>query len=426
MPQSEDCLTLNVWTPEPAPSKPAPVLYFIHGGGDSAGSGGEPLYDGQAFASETGLVVVTVNYRLGAFGFLAHPALSAENPQTPGSGNYALQDQRAGMQWVKRNIAALGGDPNNVTIYGESGGGGAICWHVASPLSKGLFHRAIISSGSCELLIQQKQRAEGQGSSMANELGCKSEKDVLACLRSKTAAEIVEAGKLRPGDLTKGTAWGPVIDGVEVSEHPKALLDKGIFNRVPVITGATKDEGSLLAGVTPDNLTVAQFEERVKAIFPVPALSDRLLSHYKPSAYGSPKLALFDFFTDSAMACPVRRVARAISKAGMPTYRYSFDHVAEYPKFRPGLGAFHASELSFIFGNPIFGLQLEGVNKNLSKELMRYWAQFATTGDPNGGGLLNWPKFDAKEESYLSFGAPSKVMNNLKKEACDIWDSFGA
>jgi para-nitrobenzyl esterase len=401
------------------------VLFFINGGGYSAGSGGEVLYDGRALAEATRMVVVTINYRLGAFGFLSHSKLSTESADHPTSGNYGMEDQRAALKWVRDNIAGFGGNPGNITIYGESAGAGAVCWHVASPLSNGMFHRAVISSGSCVLLVQDKEKSQRQGERFATDLGCGGTDDVLECLRSKSVGEVVAKGQLKPGDLTSGTAWGPVIDGVEVPKHPQHMLDEGSFNRVPILTGATKDEGTLFVGAVPDTLTEEQYKQRVQSLFPVPELAAKVLQAYPASAYASPKKALIEVFTDSAMACPVRRVARSIARAGVPTYHYSFAYPAEYPELPPNLGIFHASELAFVFGNPVRGLRLTGDNQTMSRTLMGYWANFASQGNPNGSGLPAWPGYTDQEDATLSLEAQPRIVHGLKKDNCELWNSLG-
>jgi len=188
---SEDCLTLNVWTPERPGSAPLPVLVWIHGGGYILGSGGDGAYDGQAFSETTHSVVVTINYRLGPFGFLAMPELKQEDPALPSSGNYGLQDQRAALAWVKANAAVFGGDPERITIFGESAGGASVCQHMASPASAGLFARAIIESGPCDL-ISEEADAFAQGADFAAALGC-SGADMLGCLRAKSTEQVITA-----------------------------------------------------------------------------------------------------------------------------------------------------------------------------------------------------------------------------------------
>jgi para-nitrobenzyl esterase len=221
---SEDCLTLNVWAPKAASSSPAPVMLWIHGGSFVIGSGGSPDYDGQALSEATGAVVVTINYRLGPLGFLALPALHSEDPAHPSSGMYGIEDQRAAMAWVQKNVAGFGGDPQNVTLFGESAGGISVCTHLISPPSKGLFQRAIIESGACATgLATTETAAQTQGANVAAKLGC-SPSD-LACLRGKKVDEVLLALPTSPFEtITGGVSWGTVVDGLNLPDDPIKLF----------------------------------------------------------------------------------------------------------------------------------------------------------------------------------------------------------
>ena len=246
---NEDCLYLNVWAPDPAPSAPLPVMVWFHGGGNTSGSTADlvPLgvgglfYNGRALAESRGVLVVTANYRLNVFGFLSHPLLAAEDASTPYSGNQALLDQHAALEWVRDNIAAFGGDPHNVTIFGESAGSFDVCYHVASPLSRGLFHRAISESGGCTTRQTTLAEAQQQTEALIDAVGCRQAADVLACLRELPVSTL----------LANSGGFGPIVDGRFLPDQTRTLYDAGDIAKVPYILGSNSDEGTLfLLGMT--------------------------------------------------------------------------------------------------------------------------------------------------------------------------------
>jgi para-nitrobenzyl esterase len=242
---NEDCLTLNIWTPDPAPASPAPVIVWIHAGAFIAGSASAPAHDGQKMAARTGAVVVAVNYRLGPFGFLGHAALTAEDAAYPSSGNYGLLDQRAALAWVRDHIAAFGGNPNNVTIAGQSAGAHSVSLHVVSPRSAGDFARAIMQSGYASTRWPTRAAAESIGNDFAVALKCTDPSQVLPCMRSRTRDEVLLAmpsGQQQFAETTR-VSWSPVVDGLDIPDQPRRLYENGSFNHVPVIVGATRDEG---------------------------------------------------------------------------------------------------------------------------------------------------------------------------------------
>jgi para-nitrobenzyl esterase len=414
--QSEDCLTLNVWSPEQAASAPAPVMVWIHGGGFATGSGGESLYDARALAANAGAVVVTLNYRLGALGFFQHGALAGEDASHPASGNRGLEDQRAALVWVRDNIAAFGGDPNNVTIFGESAGGASVCLHLASAKSKGLFHRAIIQSGSCSLLVQDKATAEAHGSALATALGCSSPANTAECLRAKSVSELVTNGNIDKG----ANAWGPVVDGQEFSQPPQEVLAAGGFNPGPVLIGTNKDEGTIaVAQMVSGALDKPQYEALIQSLFG--AASSSVLAAYPASSYASPKAALADLIGDRVFVCPARRVARAVSSGGSATFVYRFEHEVN-PRDLPGFGVFHGSELPLVFGNSVLGIEITAARKQLSLDIMEYWASFARKGNPNQDGKPSWPAFSGGAENHLALATSIQTGKDLEKVSCDLWD----
>ena len=251
---NEDCLKLNVWTPNPAPTSPAPVIVWIHTGAFQAASANLPAHNGRKMAEQTGAIVVAANYRVGPFGFLGHPALTAEDPGYPSSGNYGLLDQRAALGWVRDHIAAFGGDPDNVTIGGQSAGAHSVSLHIVSPGSAAYFHRAIMQSGYASSRWRTLADAEALGNDFAAAVGCTDPSQVLACMRSKTRNQVLLAfanGQQQFAETAR-VPWGPVVDGLDIPDQPRMLYESGAFNHVPVIIGATRDEGWIyLDGASP-------------------------------------------------------------------------------------------------------------------------------------------------------------------------------
>ena len=421
----EDCLTVNVWTPEMLGESPLPVLVWIHGGAFTLGSGGDYSYNGQNLSEATGAVVVTLNYRLGPFGFLALPELEAEDAAHPSSGGYGIEDQRAALAWVKANAAAFGGDPENVTIFGESAGGISVCHHLVSPQSAGLFQRAIIESGPCDSYVG-KEKAETQGATFVAALGCEGP-GALACLRGKTTEEIMTAlptsSDLIFGD---GAKWFPVLDGWNLPDVPSKLLAEGKFEKVPTILGSNADEGSLFFALAntmvADDVALEALSEQL-----VPGHGEEVLMFYSSATYGSAQNAAMAAVGDAGFVCPTRRAARALVAAGVPTFHYHFTH-APTNALLGEIGAFHAAELKYVFGNPgqLAPQALTDEELAFSKMIMGYWSRHAEKGDPNGGGALAWPGYDGTTEESLILAMEVAKEAGVRKEKCDFWDSLPA
>ena len=415
----EDCLTLNVWANEGASG--APVLVFVHGGGMVTGTASDILYDGVELAARTGSVVVTVEYRLGALGFLASPELNAESPNAV-SGNYGILDQIAALKWVKANIAGFGGDPLRVLLFGESAGGQSVLIHVASPLSKGLFAAAAVESGG----VYKTTLSEGMTATrpVIDTVGCGAASDVPACLRGKTAAEFAQI-PAASGPLAKGMAYRPVIDGYVLEKNAFDAASAGTHNHVPIILGTNADETSrMVPAVTTD----AEYQAAVRAQYPAPAgLATSLLAQYPSSAYASPRKALIALTTDTTWTCPIRRLARAlVQHQSEPVYRYYFTWKA------PGaagatVGATHGLELPFVFRSfAYFGASFTptAADLALSEAFGGYWSRFAAQHDPNGGGAVSWPLYDAVSDPYLAFDTTITSGTGLAKANCDFIDSL--
>ncbi|MFC5219825.1 carboxylesterase/lipase family protein [Streptomyces coerulescens] len=404
----EDCLYLNVRTPARTHGRPLPVLVWLHGGANAYGAGSD--YDGVALAAH-GVVVVTVNYRLGALGFLAHPALSAESADRA-SGDYGLMDQQAALRWVRRNIDAFGGDRNRVTLAGQSAGSADTCLHIASPTAKGLFHRAIQQSGACAadggLTPLTLAAAERKGGVFAASVGCTDPLNAAGCLRSVPTTELIRA----TGTGAAAALWAPNTGPRVLPRTPQTAWAEGRVNAVPTLSGNTHDEYryftalyvDLLGGgpLTPDSYAaLIRLHHGARAA--------AVLNTYPASAYPSPNLAYSAVGTDQRFACPARADSRLYGTRA-PVYAYEF-HDAQAPPFIPAphtpQGAFHASELAYLFPTDALA-PLTPAQRRLSATMTAYWARFAATGNPNAPGTPPWPRYTATGDR-IQVLAPDRV-----------------
>ncbi len=442
VPQDEDCLLLNVWAPRET-SEPRPVLFWIHGGGYTGGSGSTAIYDGTPLAAD-GAVVVTINYRLNVFGFLAHPALSAESPHGA-SGNYGLLDMVAALEWVRDNIAAFGGDPGRVTIFGESAGGGAVMSVMLVPQAGGLFHGAIAQSNwinGWDRPLAEPARgweaAEAQGVRVAAALGiAEGAEDSLAALRAASAADVFAASNAEAGSafMRTGNVWAPNVDGWVIPEDPLAMYRAGRQHPVPLITGLNGNEGSLMTrGMDIPN--VGAFEAYVRSVYP--ELADEMLAHYDASSPAAAKAAVDKVVHDLYFAGPVRAHAEAQAAAGAPTWLYHFTHVPP-TAWGAALGSHHAAELVYVFGTltrreeggerPL-GLTPVGdytdTDTALSATMRAYWVQFAATGDPNREGLPPWPAFDPETDRHLELSSAIAPGTAVDTAGAALWEALQA
>ena len=396
--KSEDCLSLSVWTPAASAGDRLPVMVWIHGGGFQAGAGGEPRHDGEAIARKN-VVLVAINYRLGVFGFFSHPELTQASPRKA-SGNYGLLDQVAALAWVQGNIAAFGGDPKNVTIFGESAGSFAVSALMASPRARGLFHRAIGESGAYftgdagALSLAPLAQSEKAGVAFAAGLGASS----LAALRARTADEILAAA-------LKTQPWfAPNLDGYFLTEDVAQTFAAGRQAQVPLLAGWNADEvraGIVLGKQKP---TAQSFEQDTRKRYGSHA--DIVLKAYPHATDAEALESAAALAGDSFIGHGTWRWIEAHQKTGKaPVYRYSFDRRIPVP---PGntmngvpatardIGARHAGEIEYIFGSLTQSLPKvpwEEADRKLSDTMVTYWTNFARTGDPNGGGLPPWPKY---------------------------------
>lgn len=410
---SEDCLTLNVWAPVVADRHaPLPVMVWIHGGSNIYGEGSSPIYDGARLARR-GAVVVTINYRLGALGFLAHPALTAES-QNHASGNYALLDQIAALQWVQRNITSLGGDTARVTVFGESAGSIDIMHLMASPRAAGLFHRAIAESGAPMGALTRLAQAEASGVAFARAAGIDSTAGALDALRKLPADSVVALSmRLLAAHPSLGA---PIVEGAVLPEMTGNAFDHGRIARVPLMLGSNALEMSSLRVYVPQfERTVGNFTAWVTRSFGL--ASPRVLSLYPVRADADVEMALLRATTHMFMTCPTRFAARGAARAGMPTYLYQFTRVL------PGgesLGAYHSAEIGYVFGTKESWLPLEPVDHELSESMARFWVQFAATGNPNVAGLPEWLPYDQATDRHLELGNTIAAGAGLTRETCDL------
>ena len=421
-PYSEDCLTLNVWTPSATSAAHAAVMVFVHGGAFVHGSSNQVGYDGARLAA-AGVVVVTINYRLGVLGFLAHPALTLED-EHHSSGNVGLLDQQAALRWVHDNIAGFGGDPGNVTVFGESAGAMSVCAHLVSPLAAGLVRRALGESGACLGFATPLQTpagttrasAEDLGVTVAHALGCDTAADVLACMRGKPADEVIAAA---PGteDVVSGSArLVPNIDGYVLPEPPAAAFAAGHVNPVDaVLAGTNRDEATLFTRMASIE-TEADYEAAVAAL--VPAHASDALALYSAASYPTVHAAYDALVTDLVFVCPTRAELRALAGLGAVTYQYELTRTTAFGS-ASGLGVYHGSELPFVFGNLSARSGMSDADRAFSDQVVGDWTRFAATGDPSGGAAPSWPPYTRTGEAYLDLGPLPQAAAGLHAERCD-------
>ena len=411
---TEDCLDVNVYVP--SGSERRAVLVWFHGGGLTAGAGQDVVPD--TFARRTGTVVVTVNYRLGAMGFLAEAGLDRE-ARDGVSGNFGMLDQQAALRWVRANIGRFGGDPGRVTVAGESAGGRSVCTQLASPTAKGLFRAGIIESGAYDDCgARTHADAVAEGADFARKLGC----TTVACLRGKSAREILDA----QGDFD----WGPVVGGAFLPVQPEQAIAKGAASRVPVINGSNKDEGRLFAfsdfDLNGTPVTAEQYPDLMRQNF-----GEEALRRYPLSDYSTPTIAYATALGDVVFSCPALRLDGLLAARG-PVYSYEFADRTS-PPFASlrnlhtdfDFGATHVNEIQYLFKH--FGLQspFDAEQKTLSRQMIDYWGSFVRDGVPQAAGQ---PSMPTGPGVILSLKTASKGGNTLsatvhQEHRCDLWDS---
>jgi para-nitrobenzyl esterase len=426
--QDEDCMFLNVWTPQLGGSKKRPVMVWFHGGGFNYGSGSWPAYDGHNLASRHDVVVVTVNHRLNAFGYLYLGELMGDGYAT--SGNAGQLDLIAVLEWVRDNIAEFGGDPGNVTVFGQSGGGGKISALLAMPAAKALFHRAIIESGP-GIRGVPKENATQVAKTVLNELGIspgdiKSLQSVPADKMAKAAAGM--QAKLGGGGGIGTLRFAPVVDGVALPTHPFDPVGPAISAHVPIMIGCTRDEQTLYNVGQPwwGKLTDAELSEKAKSIPGVGDKAEALIAAFRKLRPGdSPSYLYTDVASATfAFANSIRLAERKAALKAAPAYFYVFQWGA--PVDNGMLRAPHTMEIAFAFDNVEKGPQLLGNDaqmQNLAKIVSNTWVAFARTGNPNHPALPHWPTYDAEKRATMTFNTPCKVVNDLEGEVRQILEA---
>ena len=424
---SEDCLTLNVYRPANSTKEKLPVMVWIHGGGYVEGAASQGLYEGSELAKR-GIVLVTINYRLGAFGFLAHPALSEESKQNI-SGNYGILDQIQALRWVQRNIAAFGGDPDCVTVFGESAGGGSVICLMVSPLAKGLFHRAIAQSAPEMTLRDLKKETIGRpsgeetGKEIVAKCGVGSNVDASG-LRQVSVEKLVDAfpgPKVIGQDISLANAQlptGPYVDGVVIPEDPNVALAAGRYHKVPLMIGNTRDEAVLFLLMVRLPTKREHYENVIAKEFG--ELADRILAVYPPAAEANAiRKTSIHLMTDLIFGAQARNTALHSAHAGQNTYKYLFSRAARVMNVS---AAFHGCDVFYVFGRDL--MLREEWDKKLSQMTQQYWVNFAATGDPNGAGLPAWPTYQETTEQTLELGDKVTVIDKYRHDSIDVMNKY--
>lgn len=420
----EDCLTLNVWKPKAATRQPKPVMVFFTGGGNHSFSGqgtagfGGVQYNGEKLNAE-GVVHVSFNYRLGALGFLAHPALSAEQPRGI-SGNYGSLDQIAMLRWVRDNIAAFGGDPRRVMVFGTSAGGGNICALMTAPAAKGLFQRAAMQSSvptGCELPTLAQAQA-GTGARVAQALGCNASA-TSACLRSKTAADVVRAVPGTFGVLPR--LYGPNVDGHVFPDQPRKVIARGDHAAMPVIIGSNAQETMQFVDSVGPITDAASYEAAIGRVFGE-AATQRILAAYPATSYPSPRRALVQLTTDALFTCQSLRVARLLSRhQTAPVYRYLFAHRLENDPALSALESVHTLEHVFFFAWQ-GTYQPNASDLALQQAMVPRWTRLARNGHLPHAGSLAWPPAWPGDRFLWLDGGPELRAGDAGAQ-CPFWDT---
>lgn len=422
----EDCLYLNVWTPVSAVKKP--VMVFIHGGGNHQGSTSLNVYNGKLLAERGDVVLVTIAYRVGPLGFMTYSGLEAENENRV-SGNYGTLDQILALRWVKNNIEAFGGDPNNVTLFGESAGSLNTANLLVSPLAKGLFHKAIMQSGSP--FVDKNEVAKNKALPLIQSCGCASDnpQETIACMRRLSAEELYNRMPELEGNVeTRLTQWMPNLDGYVFLDYANNVIRQRLHHQMPMIIGTNTNEGILFApwGKRPEDLT-AYIDQ-----LPMPDSLKRKAKQMYPA--GLTKLstwtALGDLLGDMYFQTSALMTVRSLSQnQEAPVYRYIFDH--ELPGPAKWLKSLHGLELIYIFQYPFdnkYGKKhpLNREDLELQKIMLRYWTNFAKTGNPNDSTLPVWKIYDANQDNYLELSPKPREKYKFRASYLQLWEEAKA
>ncbi|XP_070593970.1 cholinesterase-like isoform X2 [Erythrolamprus reginae] len=413
-PLSEDCLSLNIWVPHPQPPSPLPVLVWIHGGSFLMGTSSVDIFNGAPLAATENVIVVTINYRLGALGFLYLP------PDAP--GNLGLWDQQLALKWIKENAAVFGGDPSQVTIFGHSAGAASVNFHLLAPKSQDLFAQAVIQSGTANVFYSWRSSEEGKQKSLefVHLLGCSEDNNIsiVNCLQTKNVSEIIwhETVLFLKGDLLLNFPSKPTIDGEFLLGDPEKLMEEGEIQVKPVLIGATSDEAApfihnIFPNITDNLINQEQLLKGIGLLVrnATEDLIQTIAMKYSEGQHGPAQYrsALSHFYTDQVFACPTKEAAENIGKTGSPVYVYLFAHRPSWSVWPEWIGASHGADVPFVFGTLESVIPVNQTNTEaevrLSHKMMHYWAEFARTGNPTGLAATKdeWSVYNATEQNFF-------------------------
>ena len=412
----EDCLFINVWTPMTPPAQPLPVMVFLHGGGYSGGA--TNTYSGIGLSKRGPVVVVNMNYRVGALGFFAHPELDKQRPDKP-SGSDGIRDQQLALRWVHDNISSFHGDPNNVTLFGESAGSSSVGIHLVSPGSAGLAQRFILESGVATRGVENgiapvtRETMYAYTAKLTDEL-CPSASDVMECLRDLPPEKLMTWSPAAGGDNGARLGWVPVIEGPGgvLPDSPDALMERGEFHPGSIIVGTNRNEYGLFALLQGSVSSVEQMRARVQMRYPNHV--DQIMALYAPSDSTDASQAYITLMTDLMFRCASRNFARLASAHERSVYLYSFEEGT----------AVHSDEMTYVFGYGNFTLGILPPVEALVESIQGYWLSFATTNDPNGARRPAWPTYETASDRHLTLVNPPSAGTGLQKMACDFWDEY--
>jgi para-nitrobenzyl esterase len=427
----EDCLYLNIWHPAPPAKSPRPVMLFIHGGSFLHGSANAPDSEGTILASKGDVILITINYRLGVLGMMAHPALRDADGF---EGNYWMLDQIAALKWTRQNVAAFGGDPQNITVFGQSAGGMSIAMLLLSPLSRDLFQKAIIESGPPFFMGMPLANQERIALEAAAKLGCPDVKTAAACLRAATPESVVTA--LLPtmeahGDAVEVYDLNPVIDERLIFKDSYGMFARGEYNRNhKLMIGTCRDEAAGYAGSkrldTPEGFDVQLHDDLdyAKKYQNITIDPNILLERYPVSKYKNARLAYIDMFTDMVYACHAVIQTRLMASNGTTVYQYEFEKEPVENGLANNKSVPHGSELPFVFGAVGDNAFILSTRKNtkISREVISLWTSFAHDGKPSAAGIPDWPAYTPESPAFLRIDTNSTVDMSLKKDTCEFYD----
>lgn len=429
-PESEDCLNLNIYAPPGTRADSRlPVMVWLYGGALELGSNAQ--YDPSTLAARQQVIVVAPNYRVGVFGFFAHPSLRGT-----GEGNYGLLDQQAALRWIIANVAAFGGDPQRITLFGESAGATSVCAQMALPGSQGLFQGAIMQSYTCIFpdAVTSRDEAEQAGLRFASKLGCADPATALVCLRALSARKLGRAKSQRRGN-GGANGWSPMSGGDVLPRSPREIFESGDGARIPVLIGSNHDEGRLFSNALAFLFIMASrrgYEKSVRNALPE-GDARAALAEYAEVARGSYARAFSAILTDSHFSCPVLSLHRLLGRS-VPVYAYEFDDPHAPSKLphapcSPPLGSYHTSELAYVFQRP-WALQnpksFSASQWSLARRIQDHWGTFARTGSPAAGAPPTWSVFDGSAVHRLAPDEPSGTADDFAvRHHCGFWNARG-